>query len=37
MGRKQQFGKYQNSNGYQYQEELPERGPGVEKFDEIST
>lgn len=29
MGRKPQYGNYKNGNGYQYQEDLPERGPGA--------
>lgn len=28
MGR-QTRGRYQNGNGYSYEEELPERGPGA--------
>lgn len=35
MGRKPQYGNYKNGNGYQYQEDLPERGPGSVKFDGI--
>lgn len=26
------MGRYQNGNGYSYQEDLPERGPGAENF-----
>jgi hypothetical protein len=29
MGRRQPGGKFQNGNGYSYQEDLPERGPGA--------
>lgn len=35
MGRKPQYGNYKNGNGYQYQEDLPERGPGAVKFNGI--
>lgn len=30
MGRRA-IGRYQNGNGYSYQEDLPERGPGGKK------